>query len=248
LYQQPAFFRELRNAEGDLNKSIKAQSSLHNIIGFDYNFKLWGRNFKWVTEAYYKYIENVIPYEVDNVRVRYSAINNGTAYAAGIDARISGEFIEGAESWFSLGILNTKIDIKDDEKGYIRRPSDQRVNVGVYFQDHIPNDPSIRMYLSLLYGSGLPFGPPGNERFRNAFIGRAYKRVDIGFSKIFNFDKKKDSEKILKSLWLSLEVLNLLGNNNVLSYTFVEAVNSQQFAVPNTLSARFVNLKVIGKF
>lgn len=248
LYQQPAFFRELRNAEGELNKSIKAQSSIHNIIGFDYNFKIWGRNFKWVTEAYYKYIKNVIPYEVDNVRVRYSAINNGTAYATGIDARISGEFIEGAESWFSLGILNTKIDIKDDEKGYIRRPSDQRVNVGVYFQDHIPNDPSIRMYLSLLYGSGLPFGPPGNERYRNAFTGRAYKRVDIGFSKIFNFEKNSDSKKLLKSIWISLEALNLLGNNNVLSYTWVEAVNTQQFAVPNTLSARFVNLKVIGKF
>ena len=247
LYQQPAFYRELRNAEGELNKDIKAQSSLHNIIGFDYNFKIWDRNFKWVTEAYFKYMENVISYEVENVRVRYSAENNAVAYATGIDARISGEFIEGAESWFSLGILSTKADIEGDGTGYVRRPSDQRVNVGIYFQDHIPNDPSIRMYLSLLYGSGLPFGPPDNDRFRNAFTGRAYKRVDIGFSKIFDFTEKKMGNKV-KSIWISLEVLNLLANNNVLSYTWVKTVNNQQFAVPNGLSARFLNLKIIGKF
>src|SRR5690606_33027561 len=158
----------------------------------------------------------------NNIRVRYSAINNAKDFATGIDARISGEFIEGAESWFSLGILNTKIDIENDEKGYIRRPSDQKVTLGVFFQDHIPNDPTIRMYLSLLYGSGLPFGPPGNEEFRNAFTGRDYKRVDIGFSKIFDLGEKKDSRYIFKSLWISLEALNLLGNNNVLSYTWVE--------------------------
>ncbi len=248
LYQQPAFYRELRNLKGEINKSIRAQSSLHNIVGFDYNFKIWGRNFKWVTEAYYKYLENVIPYEVDNVRMRYTAENNAVAYAVGLDARISGEFIKGAESWLSLGIMSTKEDIEGDDQGYMRRPSDQRVNLGVYFQDHIPNDPSIRMYLSLLYGSGLPFGPPNNDRYRNYFTGKAYRRVDIGFSKIFDFTiDQKEQRLSLKSLWISLEVLNLLGNNNILSYTWIETVDNQQFAVPNSLSARFLNFKIVAK-
>lgn len=247
FYQQPPFYRELRDFQGNIHKSVKAQSSLHNILGFDYNFKMWGRDFKWVTEAYYKHLRHVIPYVVDNVRIRYAAENNATAYAAGLDVRISGEFIEGAQSWFSLGILTTQENIDNDDRGYIRRPSDQRVNVGMYFQDHIPNDPSIRMYLSLLFGSGLPFGPPNNEQYRNAFTGKAYRRADIGFSKIFDFEGKAIHEKI-KSLWISVEILNLMGASNVLSYSWIEDVNHQQFAVPNALSARFLNLKVTGNF
>ncbi len=248
IYQQPAFYREMRNSQGEINDDIRAQRSLHNILGFDYNLKIWGRNFKWVTEAYYKHLENVIPYEVDNVRLRYTANNDAVAYAVGLDTRISGEFIKGAESWLSLGIMSTKADIEGDDRGYIRRPSDQRVNLGLYFQDHIPNDPSLRMYLSLLYGSGLPFGPPNNEQYRNYFTGKSYRRVDIGFSKIFEFDQIQSHAKFpLKSIWIGLEVLNLLGNQNVLSYTWIETVDDLQFAVPNSLSARFLNLKIVAK-
>lgn len=247
LYQQPPFYRELRDGQGNVHKSVKAQSSLHNIVSLDYNFNMWGREFKWVSEAYYKYLWNVIPYEVDNVRIRYAAHNRATAYATGLDIRISGEFIEGAQSWFSLGILTTQEDLEDDDIGYRRRPSDQRVNIGVYFQDHIPNDPSIRMYLSLLVGTGLPFGPPNNDAYRNAFTGKAYRRVDIGFSKIFDFEEKRPESK-LKSLWISAEILNLMNFNNVLSYSWIEDVNQQQFAVPNSLSARFLNIKLTGKF
>ncbi len=247
LYQQPPFYRELRNREGDVNHQVKAQSSWHNIVSLDYNFQMWGREFKWVTEAYYKYMWNIIPYEVDNVRIRYAAHNRATAYAAGLDVRISGEFIEGAQSWFSLGILTTEENLDGDEQGYRRRPSDQRVNIGVYFQDHIPNDPSIRMYLSLLVGTGLPFGPPNNEEYRNAFTGKAYRRVDIGFSKIFDFEEKNPEGK-LKSLWISAEILNLMNFTNVLSYSWIEDVNRQQFAVPNSLSTRFLNIKLTGKF
>lgn len=247
LYQQPPFYRELRDRDGYVKRKVRAQSSWHNIVSLDYNFKMWGRDFKWVTEAYYKYMWNIIPYEVDNVRIRYAAHNRATAYAAGFDVRISGEFIEGAQSWFSLGILTTEEDLQDDEHGYRRRPSDQRVNLGVYFQDHIPNDPSIRMYLSLLVGTGLPFGPPNNEEYRNAFTGKAYRRVDIGFSKIFDFEEKHPEGK-LKSLWISAEILNLMNFTNVLSYSWIEDVNRQQFAVPNSLSTRFLNIKLTGKF
>lgn len=249
FYQQPPFYRELRNAEGEVNKNLKAQSSVHAIVGVDYNFRLWGRNFKFLSEAYYKYLYHVIPYDVDNVRIRYFAENNATAYAAGVDFRVSGEFIEGSESWFSLGILTTREDVECDNKGYIRRPSDQRINLGIFFQDHIPNDPTIRMYLKLLYGSGLPFGPPNSLQYRNSFIGRAYRRVDIGFSKMINFKEKKINKQVkVNSLWLGVEILNLLGADNVISYTWIEDVNSQQFGVPNTLSARFFNLKLIARF
>lgn len=249
FYQQPPFYRELRNFQGEINKDLKAQTAIHAIAGLDYNFQLWGRNFKFLSEAYYKYLYNVIPYDVDNVRIRYYAKNNATAYAAGVDFRVSGEFIEGAESWFSLGILTTREDVEGDGAGYIRRPSDQRVNLGIFFQDHIPNDPSVRVYLKLLYGSGLPFGPPNTPSLRSTFTGKAYRRVDIGFSKMINFKEEQKERRVkLKSLWAGVEVLNLLGADNVISYTWIEDVNNQVFAVPNALSARFLNVKLIARF
>ncbi|MEQ9442439.1 MAG: TonB-dependent receptor [Cyclobacteriaceae bacterium] len=244
LYQQPPFYRELRDREGNLNTDVKAQSSVHAIAGVDYRFSMLGREFTLLTELYYKHLYNVIPYDIDNVRIRYFAENNAKAYATGIDARISGEFIPGAESWFSLGLLRTREDVAGDGQGYIRRPSDQLVNVGVFFQDHLPNDPSMRVYLSLLYGSGLPFGPPQNDKNRNAFKGSDYKRVDLGFSKEIRLNKT-NQRKVFESLWIGLEVLNALKAGNVISYTWVQDVRNQQFAVPNRLSARFINLNVI---
>ena len=202
-YQQPPFYRELRNFAGEINPDIKAQSSLHAIIGADYNFQLWNRNFKFVSEAYFKHLENVIPYDVDNVRIRYYGDNIATAYAAGLDFRVSGAFIKGTESWFSLGILKTEEDLSIDEVGYIRRPSDQRVTLGIYFEDHMPNDPSVRVYLNLLYGSGLPFGPPNNLEYRNQFDGSAYNRLDIGFSKLISMSQGNDSKVGLKTIWLN---------------------------------------------
>jgi hypothetical protein len=243
-YQQPPFYRELRNFSGEINPEIKAQSSLHAIIGADYNFRLWDRGFKFVSEIYYKYLENVIPYDVDNVRIRYYGDNIATAYATGLDLRISGEFIEGAQSWFSLGILKTEEDLTIDDQGYIRRPSDQRVTLGVYFEDHMPNDPSVRVYLNLLYGSGLPFGPPNNLEYRNQFDGNAYNRLDIGFSKLINLSPTGG----LKTIWLNAEILNLLGAKNTISYTWINDLQNRQFAVPNNLSQRFFNIKVWVEF
>ncbi len=249
MYQQPPFFRELRNREGEINPDVKAQSSVHGIIGADYHFRMFGREFTFLAEAYYKYLYNLNPYDVDNVRIRYFAENNAVGYAAGVDFRVSGEFIPGAESWFSLGLLKTEENIEGDNRGYIRRPSDQRVNLSIFFQDHFPNDPSLRVYLSTLFGTGLPFGPPDNPQYRNALNGPSYTRVDIGFSKQLVFGQKmKQNHNFFKSLWVGLEVLNLLGADNTLSFTWVTDVNNRQYAVPNRLSARFLNLRIIARY
>ncbi len=246
-YQQPPFYRELRDFSGEINPDIKAQSAIHAIIGADYNFRLWERNFKFVSELYYKDLENVIPYDVDNVRIRYYGDNIAVAYAAGLDMRVSGAFIPGTESWFSLGILKTEEDLSIDDRGDIRRPSDQRITLGIYFEDHMPNDPSVRVYLNLLYGSGLPFGPPNNLEYRNQFEGDAYNRLDIGFSKLIHI-KGGEQGRGLKTIWLNAEILNLLGAKNTISYTWINDLHNRQFAVPNNLSQRFFNLKVWVEF
>ncbi|MEM1406578.1 MAG: carboxypeptidase-like regulatory domain-containing protein, partial [Bacteroidota bacterium] len=240
VYAQPPFYRELRDFEGNLNSDLKAQRSIHFIGGLDYNFRWWGRDFNFISELYYKKLWNVVPYEVDNVKLRYYANNDAEAFAAGLDMRLSGEFIEGTQSWFSLGILTTREDVENDGNGYIRRPTDQRVNLAIVFQDHIPGDPTIQVNLGVLYGSGLPFGPPNNFERRNAFNGAEYTRVDIGFSKIFFLNQSRTADK---TLTLTAEVLNMLGASNTISYTWISDVNNQQFAVPNALSARFLNVK-----
>ena len=265
LYYQPPFYRELRDFEGMLNPQLKAQRAVHAIVGTDYLFKAWDRDFKLTAEAYYKWMTNVIPYDIDNVRLRYYARNNANAYAAGFDVRVNGEFIPGAESWLSLGLLTTKENVLGDsvsmynargevtgkqEQGYIRRPTDQLVNVGVFFQDHLPDNPTIRMYLNLVYGSGLPFGPPRRPEYRNAFDGKSYKRVDIGFSKLIVLESDLVERKnfSLESLWIGLEVLNLIDAKNRVSYTYVRDVNGLTYAVPNFLTGRRLNLRFVAKF
>ncbi|WP_422358932.1 TonB-dependent receptor [Reichenbachiella sp.] len=245
LYQQHPFYRELRNREGEINPKVKAQSSLHIVGGMDHHFLAWGRPFKLTTDLYYKYLWDVNPYDVDNIRVRYFATNQANAYAYGADFRVNGEFIEGTESWFSLGLLKTMEDLQTGD-GYIRRPSDQLVNLGIFFQDHLPNDPSVKVSVNMLFGSGLPFGPPRNDTYRNSFSGDEYYRLDLGFSKSFEFEN--DKTLIPNTLWLGLEVLNALGAENTISYTWIQDVVGNQFAVPNTLSARFLNVRVIAKF
>jgi hypothetical protein len=264
LYHQPPFYRELRDRAGNLQPEVKAQQALNLVAGNEYRFQAWNREFKLVSELYYKYLTRVIPYEVDNVRLRYFARNNAKAYAYGFDARVNGEFIKGAESWFSLGILSTKENITGDSAtvynpntnvaegkkalSYIRRPTDQRVNLGIFFQDHMPNDPSLRMYLNLVFGTGLPFSPPGNESLRNKYNMPSYKRVDIGFSKLITLNANADRRPGLESLWLSLEILNLVAANNVVSYNYVQDVTQVTYAVPNYLSSRLVNLRFIARF
>ncbi|UXX78638.1 TonB-dependent receptor [Reichenbachiella carrageenanivorans] len=245
LYQQHPFYRELRGRDGQINPDVKAQSSLHVVGGMDRHFMAWGRPFKFSTDLYYKYLWDVNPYDVNNIKIRYFATNQAKAYAYGADFRVNGEFIEGTESWFSLGILKTMEDLQEGN-GYVRRPTDQLINLGIFFQDHLPNDPSIKVSVNMLFGSGLPFGPPGNDDLRNEFSGDEYYRLDLGFSKSFEFENDKTLSP--NSLWIGLELLNALGAENTISYTWIQDVVGNQFAVPNALSARFLNLRVIAKF
>lgn len=249
VYQQPAFYREMRALDGTINTQLKAQRSYHFITAVDKKFMGWGRPFTLITEAYVKYIDRIVPYDLYDVRIRYYGINDGTAYATGLDMRLNGEFVKGVESWVNLGFLTTKENISNDNRGYIRRPTDQRFTASVFFQDHIPNNPSIKVYLNLVYASGLPFGPPGKPEYRSSLTAPSYKRVDIGFSKLITFNDKNISKKsTFESIWISLEVLNLLGISNTISYLWIPDYSGNTYAIPNTLTARVVNLKTIVRF
>jgi len=281
-YYQPPFYRELRDLYGNINYDIKAQKSIHFVLGSDYNFTVWKRPFKLVAEVYYKLMDNLIPYEIDNVRIRYYAENNARGYATGLDLKVNGEFVKGVESWFSMSIMQTQEDIKDDfyydrynsdgekivpgytlndvavdsiryEPGYIPRPTDQRVNFGVFFQDYVPKVPSLKVHLNMLFGTGLPFGPPSYERYKDTLRIPPYRRVDIGFSYQLLGEKKKlvgpkNPLKYLNSVWLSVEVFNLLQVNNTISYLWIADVSGRQYAIPNYLTARQLNVKLIARF
>ena len=238
-YQQPPFYRELRDYEGQINPDVTAQRSVHFIAGINRTIDLLGRPFILTSDIYYKYLYDVIPYDVDNVRLRYFPSNDAKAYAAGVDIRLNGEFIKGTQSWFSISYLQTKEDVSGDGLGYIRRPADQRINLAIYFEDHMPIDPTLRVYLNLVFGSGYPFGPPQVPSLRNAFSGDEYYRADLGLSKQFSLRKNG----FFSHLWVRAEVLNALGADNTLSYTWIEDVNGNNFAIPNSLSARFLNIK-----
>lgn len=243
-YNQPPFYRELRNLKGEIKDDVKAQQSIHLIGAMERVLTWWNRSFLFSAEGYYKKLKNVIPYDIDNVRLRYFPENNATAYAYGFDFRINGEFIKGTQSWFSLGFLNTKEDIAEDTKGYIRRPSDQHINLAFYFEDHMPNDPTVRVYVNSVFGSGYPLGPPNDLERRNIFSGDEYYRVDLGLSKSFELK----NHKYLKTFWLRVELLNALAADNTLSYSWIQDVNGSQLAIPNSLSARFLNFRISADF
>ncbi|MEQ6168716.1 TonB-dependent receptor [Ekhidna sp. MALMAid0563] len=243
-YSQPPFYRELRDRQGDIQEDVKAQQSVHIIGAMERLITWWNRPFLFSVEGYYKHMKNVIAYDIDNVRLRYFANNDAEAFAYGFDFRINGEFIPGTQSWFSLGILNTQEDIVEDDKGYIRRPTDQRINLAFYFEDHLPGDPTMRVYVNSVFGSGYPLGPPNEINARNIFSGDEYYRVDLGISKSFQLN----NNKYLKTLWLRAEVLNVLGADNTLSYSWIQDVTGAQLAIPNSLSARFLNFKISADF
>ena len=261
IYYQSPFYKELRTPEGTLNSNIKAQKSTHYVLAADYLFYKWGRPFKWITEVYYKDLENLIPYKVDNVRIQYLANDLSNGYATGIDIKVNGEFVPGVESWASLSVMKTAEDIVGDTKidangntveaGYIPRPTDQRVNFSMFFQDYIPGKPKYKMHLNLIYGTGLPFGPPNGEKYQDVLRIPNYRRVDIGFSAVLKAADKKSKLKWLNtfnSIWVSAEVFNLLDINNTVSYLWVADVSGREYAVPNYLTARQLNAKLIFTF
>ena len=258
VYYQSPFYRELRDLEGQLNRDLKAQKSTHFIIGSDYNFNIWQRPFKLVSEIYYKDLDNLIPYEIENVRIRYYAENSASGYAKGLDIRLNGEFVKGMESWASLSIMKTAADIENDyytddngtirEIGYYARPADQRVNFSLFFQDYLPKMPHFKMHLNLVYGSGFPLRAPDTYKGEYDFRMPDYKRIDIGFSIVLKKEGEKKKVfnplKFTKTAWISLEAFNLLDIDNTVSYLWIQDVSGTQFAVPNYLTSRQLNLKL----
>ena len=266
IYYQPPSYKEMRNFQGDLNPAIKAQQSIHIVAGSDYNLLLWNRPFKLTTEAYYKFLKDLIPYKVDNVRTRYIAKNNATGYATGIDMKLNGEFVPGIESWASLSFLKTEENQSDDSyldsrgniiyPGYYPRPTDQRITFSLFFQDYLPNNPTLQVHLNLAYGSPVQVSPPRDARFDQTFAMGPYRRVDMGISKIIKEKSKPSNMAFLnkiKEMIVSLEFFNLLNINNKSSYLWVKTVNNQdnvsnEFAVPNYLTSRRVNIRLSVKF
>lgn len=261
-FHQPPFYRELRNFRGELNHDIKAQESIHFVIGSEYNFTAWNRPFKYTAEAYYKRMRNLIPYELDNVRIRYYAENLARGFAAGLDMKVHGEFVPGVESWMSLSVMNTKEKIDGlvytnpwggrEPVGYIPRPTDQRINFNMFFQDFLPRNPSYKVQLGFVYGGGLPFGPPTYERQLDTLRMPSYKRVDIGFSKLLISEQSELSEsspfRHFESMWITAEIFNLLEINNTISYMWIKDVENRLFAIPNYLTRRLINVKLIARF
>ncbi|MGE6354409.1 TonB-dependent receptor [Flavobacterium sp. NPDC079362] len=248
LYHQPPFYRELRDPDGVVNPNVKAQESVHIVLSNDYNFKMWNRPFKWVTELYYKSLSDVNVYSIDNVRIRYIANNNATAYAQGLDFRLNGEFVPGTESWISFGYLKTEENYAD--KGYIARPTDQRLKFAMLFQDYMPNIPSVKLYLNLVYNTGLPGGAPAySDPYKYQDRLNDYRRADVGFAKVF----VDNSTKVAKAKWLKnfkelsvgLEIFNLFNNQNAITNTWVRDVYSKnQYAIPNYMTSRVFNVKL----
>ncbi|WP_281637514.1 TonB-dependent receptor [Flavobacterium marginilacus] len=248
VYNQPPFYRELRDYDGVVQPDTKAQKSLNVVLGNEYSFKIKERPFKLVTEAYYKTMTDVNPYTVDNVRIRYAANNSAVAYVQGLDLRLNGEFVPGTDSWISFGYLKTEENI--DNKGYIARPTDQRLKFGLLFQDYMPKIPSLKLYLNLVYNTGLPGGSPSYADpylYQNRL--KDYRRADIGFSKVFIDQKGGMSNrkffKNFKELALGFEIFNLFNNQNAITNTWVRDVYTKtEYAIPNYMTTRVFNLKL----
>lgn len=265
-YYQPPFYREMRSFDGTLNADPKAQRSIHYVLAGDYQFRAFGnRKFRFISELYYKQMDNLIPYEVDNVRIRYYANSTARGYAAGADFKINGEFVKDLESWFSLSVMQTQEDLNGDfyflkdqagndsarvEPGFIPRPTDQRVNFSIFFQDKLLNDPTVKVHLNAVFGSRLPFGPPDFNRYKDTLRMPPYWRVDIGFSKELLSKNEGGKSNIwkFKSIMLYAEVFNLLKRSNTISYLWIRDVRDSQFAVPNYLTSRQLNLRIVARF
>ena len=251
LYYQPPFYRELRDSSGVVQPKVKAQKSFHIVLGNEYSFKIWDRPFKLVTEAYYKGLSDVNPYTIENVRIRYRANNNATAYAYGLDMRLNGEFVPGTESWFSFGYLKTEENI--DNRGYISRPTDQRLKFGALFQDYVPNMPNLKMYLNLVYNTGVPGGSPSYaDPYDFQIRLRDYRRADLGISlELVNPSKTYNArwKKKFRELSLGFEIYNMFNNQNSITNTWVRDVyTKRQFAIPNFLTPRVFNIRLSAKF
>ncbi len=281
VYYQAPFYKEIRDTISDalnnidiqLNNNLKAQRSLHFVLGGDHYFRAWGRPFKFTTEAYLKLADRVVSYSIDNVRIRYSGENDAKAYTAGVDFKLFGELVPGTDSWINLSLMDSKEDIIGDSyikntlddkgeiassetiyPGWLPRPSEQRYTFSMLFQDYLPNNPKYKVHLKFIWSDGLPIAAPRNSDYAAAFraVGNRtppYRRVDIGASRVLinGTDKVMDRAwlKHVKSIWLNLEVFNMLDFKNVNSYYWVTDVYGQQMATPNYLTGRQFNVKIM---
>lgn len=271
-YHQPPFYRELRRYDGSVNTNVKAQRSWQAIAGFDYNFYSWNRVLRLTAEAYYKQITNVVPYDIDNVRLRYFGENAAKAFATGIEIRLFGEIVKDAESWVSIGFMKTKEDLENDfykiytldssflpidsvtvEGGWLRRPTDRTITFGMFFQDYLTTNKNFKVYLSTLYGSNLPYNIPNSIKYRNALVIEPYIRVDIGFSALLldadrSNRRSKNPFRNFDNIWASLEIFNIIDRPNTISYLLVKDFANNVFTIPNRLTPRLVNFKIVARW
>ena len=255
LYYQAPFYKELRQVLADeggvnrihLNDRLRAQRSWQLVLGTDYYFRAWGRPFKFTAEAYGKLIDRMESYTVDNVRVRYSGINDSEGYTIGLDLKLMGELVPGADSWISFSTMRSRMRFVDDTHhlGWIPTPQEQRYNLTIYFQDYVPRFPQYKIHLKFIWSEGLPFGYPRKEDMRYLGHMSDYRRIDIGATRTFSAatDKWMKKSKHVDSWSIQLDIFNLIGWKNVNSYYWVTAANGMQWASPNYLTGRMINLK-----
>jgi len=280
IYDQPPFYREMRRYNGTINTSLKSQKSIQYVAGFDYNLSNSKRPLRITTEAYYKSLWDVDPYDIDNVRIRYIGENNARAYATGIETRIFTELVKDAESWFSIGISQTKENIDNDfyytyknadgeiisakttdqvvadsvktNVGWIRRPSDRLITMGLFLQDYLSTNKNFKVHLNMIYGSNMSYDIPNSVKYRNALIIEPYIRVDIGFSALLLSEKSLRRShspfKSFENIWASLEVFNLIDRANIISYQLIKDFNNNTFSIPNRLTPRLINFKLLARF
>ena len=280
VYDQPPFYRELRRYDGSLNKAVKSQKSYQVVAGMDYNFISGERPFRITAEAYYKNLQDVISYDIDNVRIRYSGENNAKAYAYGVETRLYGELVKDAESWLSIGLMRSKENIEGDhyynyvnsagetitsktpdqvpvdsmrqDVGWVRRPTDRLITVGLFLQDYLSTNKNFKVHLNMIYGSNMPYNIPNSTRYRNALIIDPYLRIDIGFSALLLSEKNKRRShspfKDFENIWASFEVFNLIDRPNTISYQLIKDFSNTVYSIPNRLTPRLVNFKIVGRF
>ncbi len=271
-YDQPPFYRELRRYNGTINEDLRAQKSWQVSAGFDYALTLLKRPGRITTELYYKNMTDVVPYDIDNVRLRYFGENSARAYAAGAEVRLFGELVKDAESWVSIGFMKTRENLQNDryyryelndqnvvsdstlvEVGYLRRPTDRTLTFGMFFQDYLSTNKNFKVYLNTLYGSNLPYNIPGSVRYRNALVIDPYIRIDLGLSALL-LDSDKSTRRShspfrgINNIWASLEVFNLIDRPNTISYLLVKDFANNTFTLPNRLTPRLLNLKLVTRW
>ena len=252
VYNQTPFYRELRNRDGSLYKDADVQKSYQVILGSDFKFHAWNRPFILTSEAYYKYLQHVIPYDVDNVRIRYYADQQAKGYAMGLDFKINGEFVKGIDSWASLSFMRNRELVEGDTLGWHNRPSNQTVSFSLFFQDYSPFAPTWRVNMTINFGTGMPVNDHEADSYHPFKNYPAYRRVDIGFVKeLINEGssfKKGNPLNYVKSMYVSMEVFNLLNISNTISYTWVKDVYNTSWGINSYLTPRYINLKLVTEF